>query len=268
MRTSHIVFFFIFLLIVWGAWGDVAGHYSLLFTSELNEKQIARAGQWGDSYGPFNALVSAAGFIVLTATLLVQARAIKLQALDLHKQRFDTSFFEFLKLLRELRAELTFSHSGDYIKKRYRNTTSQEEYKSSEAVIQANHEISFWLKEKNQRDNTTKEQISEIYMEYIDAKHSNTFGAYFRIIYTILSKIKRDKHLSCNEKAEYGNILRSQLTNHEVFLLAFNGLAPVSKDLGDLIVEFRMLKYLPPPPTRMRIRLETMYPAVAFAARD
>ncbi|MBZ9648640.1 putative phage abortive infection protein, partial [Sphingobium sp. 3R8] len=45
---------------------------------------------------------------------------------------------------------------------------------------------------------------------------------YFRIIYTILYRIKSDKYLIDKEKFQYSNLLRSQLTSRELTVLALN----------------------------------------------
>lgn len=85
-------------------------------------------------------------------------------------------------------------------------------------------------------------------------------------MYTLLQRIKRDVFLSEEEKRNYGNLLRSQLTTYELVLAAFNGLSPVSNDMDELIVHFHLLKYIPP---GQRLRaLKRYYPDKAFTARD
>lgn len=68
------------------------------------------------------------------------------------------------------------------------------------------------------------------------------------------------------EKAAYGNLLRSQLTSHDLVLIGFNGLIPPAKNFSSYITEFRLLKYLPK--NDVRDALQRHYPKEAFTARD
>ncbi|MGO7803326.1 putative phage abortive infection protein [Rhizobium ruizarguesonis] len=86
------------------------------------------------------------------------------------------------------------------------------------------------------------------------------------MVYTILRRIKDDKVLSEPEKIQYSNLLRSQLTSHELALAGFNGLMPQANDFDALLTEFHMLKYLPTGIARRA--LEEVYDPTAFAARD
>ena len=113
---------------------------------------------------------------------------------------------------------------------------------------------------------SSKEEIAEVYENRIHKRFENNFGPYFRLVYTILKIIKDDAYLDEDEKARYGNLLRSQLTSFEVALHGLNGLSGISKDFGKLICEFHLLKYLPE--GGRRIVLSKCYPKSAFASRD
>jgi hypothetical protein len=69
---------------------------------------VALAGQWGDSFGVFNALMSAFGFIAILGTLLLQSLSLRDQRKQTHLDRFDTTFFQMLELLRDIRKEVSF----------------------------------------------------------------------------------------------------------------------------------------------------------------
>lgn len=134
-------------------------------------------------------------------------------------------------------------------------------------IMRAVIELRFWLKREGIVGSAaTKERLSEVYLKRIHGRFESTFGPYFRLIYTILSRIKEDKVLSPGDKNRYANLLRSQLTSYEISLIAINGLAPLAKDLSALLTEFRLLKYLPN--GTLRRTLETVYDQQAFAARD
>lgn len=280
MRIVVLIGFII--VAVWGAWGvySVDLHRWLGLGTDL--EQIAL---WGDSFGVINALISAFGFTAVLATLIVQARAVADQAKDLHRQRFESSFFELLGLMRELRENVTYQVSQKYIDSRDRsnfrgptpagkistlNFQSKLGHRSGirkghDGIVAAVTELRYWAK-KNSKNSDPRQNLVSSYDEFVYRRWESSFSPYFRIVYTILMRIREDSVLSCEEKAQYSNLLRSQLTSHEITLLAINGLASVSKDLDDLLTEFRMLKYMPEGSAR-RI-LENIYKPEAFMPRS
>jgi hypothetical protein len=117
-RTSTIVFLSALLLLAWGCWADYSPAIARHWIGEFSDKQLQRASNLGDSFGPFNALVSTIGLAAILGTLALQARALRERRADLHRQRFESTFFELLRLLRELRNEISFSYSKEYIEER------------------------------------------------------------------------------------------------------------------------------------------------------
>lgn len=275
MRSLGIFVAAVALLV--GLWLYWAGHsdvISVWWTHSTSDEAIQRAGSWGDSFGAFNALVSAFGSAAILATLWLQARSVKEQAADLHRQRFESAYFELLRLLRDARDAVTFRHSKEYTEQReleastrnsfrtLRNSQTRRGYAAIQSAVQ---ELRYWLAPGRDKSRGS-EVVRVVYEKNIHSSNESGLGPYFRIIYTILNKTRNDKILSAAEKASYGNILRSQLTSEEITILAVNALAPFANDLNDLIVEFRMLKYLPE--SSMKRRLHRIYGAAAFLSRD
>lgn len=244
-----------------------------IFEEFFGNADLARVGQWGDSFGPFNALISTFGFSAVLATLILQSRSVRDQARDLHRQRFESSFFELLKLMRELRNEVEFRFSKEYSDSRNAIRSTSVSFLSKTVgikktghggIVAAVQEIRHWLGKEISRPDL-KEFLTEVYLKRVHRRSESSLGPYFRIIYTILMRLRENDILSAREKIQYGNLIRSQLTSHEITLLAINGLAPISKDLSSLLIEFRMLKYMPE--GTMRRALENTYPQEAFMAR-
>lgn len=255
-------------LLILAAWGYWAFHAPLLAGWAVGNRDTVSAGQWGDSFGAFNALFGALGFSAVLGTLLLQARALKHQQNDQHRQRFESSFFQLLTLMRELRREISYRYSTDYREanaSRKLGLTSTKE--GLQAIGIAVSALRFWINQQRREGKTLDaEDISKIYTYRVHRRFESQFGPYFRIIYTMLYRIRKDSVLTDEEKNRYGNLLRSQLTSQEVFLTAVNGLSPFSKDLADHITHFRLLKYLPEGSRRRT--LVGAYPPEAFAARD
>lgn len=269
MSIRTILFGLLAILFVWGIYAD----YSIALARHFLEDgsvDVVKSGAWGDSFGAFNALVSTVAAAVVVYTLILQQKAIGEQAADTHRQKFDTTFFELLRLMRELREELRFTYSKRYKaekEKKVSYTINTTVVHSGFAAIDAAlAEMMFWINEEADPEAVTRERLGKLYMTGIFVKSEPTFSPYFRMIYTILQRIRSDRILSSEEKAVYGNIVRSQITGRELYSLAFNATAPVSKDMADLICEFHLFKYMSR--SRARDRVERVYDEAAFAARS
>ena len=272
MNRILLTFLVALLILGWGYWSDTSHFIASYWTQGVSDQAIARAGQWGDSFGAFNAFVSAIAFATVAATLMIQSKALKDQAQDLHRERFESTFFELLHLTRELRKEVTYRYSADYKKLRSAGSSSFKiiglsSTRSDISAFQAaNLEIVFWLRQNKVADSPQVDDVVNIYMKRVHSSNEATLGRYFRIIYTILFRIYNDNKLEDNEKIRYANLLRSQLSSYEILLLAANGLCPVSKDMRKYIVHFRMLKYMAGAANRRRYTI--LYGDEAFAERD
>ena len=246
----------------WVMWG----HFSVEVADwALAGDEIAVAGAWGDSFGAFNAGFSALGFAAILGTLLLQARALNRQQDDQHYQQFDNSFFSLLTLVGNLRENIRFRHSIEYLaqKKGVAQPTSRSTKYGLEAITAAAREIRYWLgRQKKAGQEVTEISIAAIYTTYIHKRNENRIAAYLRTIGVILGRIKNDDVLDDKEKGYYISIIRGLLTTYELGLLAINGLMQSEKEIFGLIVEFRLLKYMSD--GLLRRTLEKFYPADAF----
>lgn len=232
-------------------------------------------GTWGDSFGAFNAAVSSLAFLGIIATLVLQERGLEETVSDQHRQRFDASFFELLRLQREARSELIFANTieVEVARKNGKYTTFSPATMGNvptsgtlTPIVAAVVEIHYRLVKKPGMKKVRLNDIVFAYMRYVHSVSESTIAPYYRLIYSILSRIREDPVLTYQEKARYGNLVRSQLSSDEILLLAINSLAPISADMKSLVTEFRMLKYLPR--SSMRTMLGRFHDPAAFAGRD
>ncbi|WP_299424936.1 putative phage abortive infection protein [Sphingomonas bacterium] len=269
MRVRTVIFGFFGVVLFWAVYADYSLGLARYFTED-SSLNLQGAGTWGDSFGGFNAFVSTIGAIVVIATLTLQQRSIRYQAIDTHKQQFESSFFELMRLMREVRNELTFKHSIKYrsirISRGAPTLSLRRTYRGLDAIAYALVEIFFWHKEAGELSSSTRERMQELYDSSVLSPNGDTFSAYFRIIYSVLYKIKNDKVLTEQEKFSYGNLIRSQLTARELYLLAYNSTHKVSKDLESLLVYFRIFKYMPD--GKRRSRIEGNFDPDAFKERS
>lgn len=232
-------------------------------------------GQWGDSFGALNAAISASAFIGILITLQLQRRGLREQAADQHRQRFDASFFELVGLQREARRELLFFNTPEFEAARtaksfksFSNATTGRLPANGliDPIAAADLEVHFRLIEMGRLDKRSKSDVVEAYMRYVHSASESTIAPYFRLVYSILDRLRQDAVLTEDEKVRYGNLLRSQMSSAEVLLLGINSLAPISADMSDLVSRFRMLKYLPQ--SSMRALLSQFHDPEAFTGRD
>jgi len=224
-------------------------------------------GQWGDSFGALNALFAAAGFIAVLVTLRQQSTELRRQQgeleaakADRNKQRFEEHFFQLLALMRDLRNDVTDRRYAKELQ-----AIRVIDLEGMAAIKRFADDMENKLGADEERD-LSSGALAELYTDNVHMRSEAGLGPYFRIVYTILRRISEEPGLDDTERARFGNMVRSQLTSPEVALIGLNGLTGASRDFGDYIVEFRLLKYLALPNTLEVLRLH--YPPQAFAARD
>ncbi len=234
---------------------------------ESRSRALSDAGAWGDNFGSLNALFAGLAFTGALAALFMQGQTFEAQQIESHKQRFEETYFELLQLLKSARSEVRYRYTTVYRNARKETNTGdldQEFRYGSDAFRTAIYEFNYWIN-AGKTSKPTRKNIERMYSVRVHRRYESTFSPYFRLIYTILKRVSDDKTLTDKEKAQYGNLLRSQLTSFEIGLTAFNGLLMEAKDLDKLITEFRLLKYLPN--GSIKDLLKTIYPPEAFEGR-
>lgn len=184
MTKVNIILLAILILLLWSA----VAFSRFLSHSFGFDPSIDDLGQWGDSFGAFNALFAALGFLGVIATLWLQQQQIRSAERDQHLQQFDNSFFTLLKLMREARDDTRFRYSDVY---KLNNKMIINQTKSGvDAFRLAWTEAKYWIQHENA---VSKSDVAKIYDRYVHNRYEGNFGPYFRLIYTILS----DKERSC-----------------------------------------------------------------------
>ncbi|WCJ61886.1 putative phage abortive infection protein [Agrobacterium tumefaciens] len=212
------------------------------------EWQPNSIGPWGDTFGALNAMFSALAFVAVLFTLTQQQKQIDDAATDQHLQRFERTFYELLRLLREARDAVEYRYSDQYEGGgREREKDYEAKVWGTEAFKRAQFEMAHWVGVwwKNINEPPSSDDLASLYTRFVHDRYESTFAPYYRLLYTTLMRIKTDPKLSDEDKNRYGNLLRSQLTSHEVAMCCYNGLAAVSGSFKQLLTEFRMIKYLP-----------------------
>lgn len=95
------------------------------------------------------------------------------------------------------------------------------------------------MKEKSE-GKSEKEICKMAYSQYYQ-KHHSDLGHYFRNLYHIFKFVKNS---NIENKKNYTNLVRAQLSNDELFLLFYNCISDIGIKFKPLIEEFSLLKHL------------------------
>lgn len=235
-----IVIAAISVVVAWFYW---AFHSVQIAHWALNSIYVpAQAGPWGDSFGAYNALFGALGATAVVGTLLLQGRALRIQQEDQHRLRFEANFFQLLAVIRENRRDVRFANSNVYLKARPKATRTVK--KEHFAFRAAYREMRYALMNARQKQPTISlDEFANLYAVNVHVRYESTLGAYFRLVYETLDRVERDTRLSDDEKNEFGNLVRGQMTSFEATIAGCNALNDFAKDFKRLIIRFRLLKY-------------------------
>jgi hypothetical protein len=265
MRRRLVIVFGVLAAVLWVVWAASPILLPLIGV-KWDPEQI---GPWGDAFGSLNAMFSALAFVAVLYTLRQQQKQIDDAATDQHLQRFERTFYELLRLLREARDDVEYRYSDNYDGgTRDKEKDYDAKVFGTEAFKRAQFEMAYSVSvwRRNFLKPMSSDDLANLYIQFVHDRYESTFAPYYRLLYTTLMRIKMDPKLSDEERNRYGNLLRSQLTSHEVAMCSYNGLAAVSGSFKQLLTEFRMLKYLPE--EFGRPIFIGHYDTVAFLGRD
>ncbi len=217
----------------------------LLFVYFMKEQPwgMEKRGQFGDMFGVLGAVFSGLAFAGLIVTLIQQHDDLKLQREDLRLQRqeiaqtnlelalqrkemeeqnktimlqrFETTFFNMLKSLNEVRNDIKYS--GDFDLRT--GTTKVIEGKDA---IERIYQLGFSLIKKH---------------GYNDPFIKNYMSHYFRHLIQTLKIIDVANILSYQEKCYYTEIVSSHMSLHEMCAFFYYCLSDEAKDKTKILVE-------------------------------
>jgi hypothetical protein len=221
---------------------------------------LEQLGQVGDLFGGLNALFAALAFVGVAWAGLLQHRALlsaqeayRLERQAMVRQQFEQTFFHLLALSREL-SQTTLSPDTAHgppvmVVGRVRPSPLLFDYLAKVVFSAASTPLSVHT---SQVLPTGLEPLGCMLMSYLSGDvqraHASVLGGYFRALYQLFSLIDGvpDEVMSPTEKARYANIVRGQIPESAVLLLAVNALTDRGCKLAAVIDRHGLLKYLPP----------------------
>jgi len=224
------------------------------------------AGTFGDFFGgvvnpalTFGTLIALAVTILMQRTQLTEEKHRANEATSVSNlQTFETTFFNLLNLHSSVMSGLSFSaHSVWFFRsKEVRlNATPPDDIATGRDVFTEVLDAIYHRSSARPYGQALLAPAPKIMYARIQQRHNYALGHYFRHLYQILAFVDRYRtRLNPGNSAEeytlrkrYTNILRSQLSAHELGVLFFN-CADEMVDAGEfreLLIEWEMLEHIP-----------------------
>lgn len=147
-----------------------------------------------------------------------------------YKQQFEASFFALIQHYYALRQTLT---SADDNRKSYFDRVSED---IRERMMEREYDLDSIIYENRFKE---EDIVSSIYDEIYD-KYGNQLGHYFRALYHIISYVDDS---DIGNKKMYIDIIQSQLSNSELYILFYNGISRYGKKrMYPLLEEYGILE--------------------------
>ncbi|MFQ1711359.1 putative phage abortive infection protein [Aeromonas veronii] len=223
MKKRHKLIVACIALAVTGIWF----FYPYLIDSQIvffDHKPVRDANNFGDLYGALNTLFSGFAFLGVIVSIFMQSEELNdtrreiskqteqfsSQTDAMFKQSFENTFFQLLGLNNEIIKmaviDIEFRDQFDKLKK----------FKGSgRDAFKELHEYFLVYRRKH-----FEYSLKNAYLQFHNGV-DDILGHYFRSIYQTL-KLIDNASLSNIQKKEYSNILRAQMSKHELGLLFYN----------------------------------------------
>ena len=208
-------------------------------------------GEFGDMFGAVNALFSGFAFLGIVVAIFLQKNELELQRAELEQTRgelagqreqlelqnatfqqqsFDNKFFQMLALHRSIVEGIDMDYGGtkktgrDCFVAYYRDL---EDHIRHHIVVGLPNEKARWAVAYNS----------------IYGSHQHDLGHYFRDLYHIIKYIDRS---SVDDRRFYTNLVRAQLSSHELLLLFYNCSVGLGQEkFKPLVEKYGLLKNMP-----------------------
>ena len=269
-KTSIIRYWVPAILVVLVLWG---GSWIFLINSEHLSDWQQRA-EFGEMFGVVNALFAGLAFAGVIIAIHLQRKELELQRVELEETRNE---------LRGQKEQLELQNVNlkrqNYEDKFFQLITLQNEIVNSIVEHVSNREIHGrdWFRKSSEdllykmrdfvRGNPNSDPVEVIKSQYKEFYKYNQshLNHYFESVGTILDYIERGENY---DEVFYVNVLRSQLSGHELFILFCHGLIDQGRNLKPLIEKYGLFKNLSKtyifPDAKLSEKVTSLYDETAF----
>ncbi|TXT38999.1 MAG: hypothetical protein FD138_205 [Planctomycetota bacterium] len=209
------------------------------------------AAEFGDMFGAPNALFSGLAFLGVIVAILLQREELELQREEIRQNRFELAGQrEQLTLQNETFRRQAFEATFFQMLSLHHtivsgmNTVREGKYSGRDC---------FWVFYSRLKDKLTTERfrerkprtfqvMEEAYIDLYDSIQVDV-GHYFRNLYHIVKFVDQS---DVANKRFYTNLIRAQLSSHELLMLFYNCVSPLGRDKFKPLVErYGLLKNMP-----------------------
>lgn len=244
--------------------------------------QIECYGLMGDSFGVFNALFSGLAFFGVLITILIQSRDNRkrtiveqyFKMLDEQQKVVDeinvpqarrAKKDEEIVIAKGRKAFVEFKIQLKYLVLEIRKVASDGGFELSDidiadiayAVFYYGSDTSWkpfmmeYLKDYKNADKLVDAIVAKLKSNkrfILDRPNHNYLSVYFRNMYNAIKLIDNSRLFNDEEKENYVKVLRSQLSNSELYILFFNLISRFGKKWIDnnYVVKYQLIQNLPP----------------------
>ena len=207
---------FIWLLSILFVLSPIIVYCLTLHSTDFAEKS-SDFGVFGDYIGgTVGTIFGAISIFLVYITYTSQVKFARRQDESMKRQQFETTYFSLLEQQQLIRSQI----KGKIGDKTYEGILYLQNLKSqlSDALSELNY-IQDEITEGNKI--MLKNRVNGLYLDFFLPNVSN-LGHYFRHLYHILKHIE-DSNMP--DARKYADLLQSQLSNDELYLLAINGIS-------------------------------------------
>lgn len=232
----------LFVLLLWGGNYTIAKLYI----------PLSDRGTFGDMFGAVNSLFTGLAFAALIYAVHLQRREVSLLTQELqgnktlwleqqkatqeqlkllHKQQFESTFFNLLRIFCDIVENIDLRSGG--------SITAQGKDVFPIFLQRIRTDADF----KNQAHYKTHPRTvwaEDAYSNFYN-ETSSDLGHYFRTLYN-LYKFVNESDLPERQQRIYTNLIRAQLSDAEATLLFLNGLSPMGAKFRDYLEKYAALK--------------------------
>ena len=206
-----------------------------IFDNAIDSSKFSDFGTFiGGVVGPFWSLTSILLFYI---TLRLQRQSIQDTNTKLERDRFESTFYHLLSLHnKNVESIDIIRNMGNYP---MLNIKGRGFFKELCLCIEIDYNgARDHLGFKNLEP---EDKLIAIYtMAYYE--FLSELSHYFRHLYYIITFVDDSKIINLSEKKYYLNLVRAQLSNYEMVLLAYNCISPLGKNFKPLIVKYKLIK--------------------------
>jgi len=222
-------------------------------TSGLLLHSDKERGTFGDMFGAINALFSGLAFATLIYTMYLQRQELQLQREELkltrqelqgqklqmatqndvlRSQNFESTFFQLLRLLNDTVSGIDL----------HRASGNPRQGRDCFTFFYNNFKNTYTQQPKESPPSSEAELIEFAYKKFYHSYQSDV-GHYFRTLYNIIKFVHRS---DVENKSFYTNLVRAQLSSHELLLLFYNCQTTLGREKFKPLVEtYALLKTVP-----------------------